>query len=317
LHIATIGKNTDEAAVLLKEGKLVAIPTETVYGLASNALDPKAVLTIFEAKQRPHFDPLIVHIHDIGQVEKYADWNDERLKKLGEEFWPGPLTLLLKRKKNIPDIVTSGLDHVAIRVPYHPIALNLLGKLDFPLAAPSANPFGYVSPTSPQHVNKQLGDKVAYILNGGTCSIGLESTIVGVEGGKICIYRLGGLSIEAIERIAGKVEVSINVSGDPKAPGQLKSHYAPMKKLLFGDLTELYKEYSNKNLALISFGGKKFSVKHFFDLSEKGDLNEAAANLFKILREADETDADLVIAGEVPDEGLGKAINDRLRRASV
>ncbi|MGZ4099947.1 MAG: L-threonylcarbamoyladenylate synthase [Bacteroidia bacterium] len=317
LHIAETGKNTTLAADLLLKGELVAIPTETVYGLAANALNEKAVLAIFEAKQRPHFDPLIIHVPDIASAAKYADLMDERLKKLATLFWPGPLTLLLPKKDVIPSIVTSGLEQVAVRVPDHPLTLELLKQVSVPLAAPSANPFGYVSPTAAVHVEKQLGNKVAYILDGGACSIGLESTIVGVEEGNICVYRLGGLPIEEIEKVVGKVELRINNSGDPKAPGQLKSHYAPKKPLFIGQIGSLLKENRNKKIAVLSFGEKEFPKDVIvFNLSKSRSLNEAALNLFKFLREADESEAEIVITDFLPEEGLGRAINDRLKRAS-
>jgi len=296
----------------------VAIPTETVYGLAANALNEKAVLAIFEAKQRPFFDPLIIHLPSVKLVETYAELKDERLIKLANKFWPGPLTLLLPKKEIIPAIVTSGLERVAVRVPDHNLTLELLEKVNVPLAAPSANPFGYVSPTEAAHVEKQLGDKVAYILDGGTCKVGLESTIVGVEEGKVCVYRLGGLEVEEIEKCIGKVELRINISSDPKAPGQLKSHYAPKKPVIIGDINQLIKEHKGKRIAVIAFGKTDIASENItlFNLSEKGLLQEAALNLFRYLRLADESNVELVIAGKVPDEGLGKAINDRLRRAA-
>lgn len=316
--MAQTGKNTEQAAKFLRESRLVAIPTETVYGLSANALDEKAVLRVFEAKQRPFFDPLIIHIPSIDSVEKYANWNDDKLKKLAEKFWPGPLTILLPKKDIIPGIVTSGLDQVAVRVPNHSLTLELLNQLNFPLAAPSANPFGYVSPTTAEHVNNQLGDKIDYILDGGPCNVGLESTIVGVEESKICVYRLGGLAIEEIEKIVGKLELRINDSSDPKAPGQLKSHYAPKKSLLLGNIHELLNSNKHKRIAVICFGKQNFTIgTKIFNLSPAENLKEAALNLFKYLREADESDVDLVIAEKLPEEGLGKAINDRLKRASA
>jgi L-threonylcarbamoyladenylate synthase len=297
---------------------LVAIPTETVYGLAANALDEKAVLSVFEAKQRPFFDPLIIHVASLEDVEKYAFLEDERLLKLAHAFWPGPLTLLLPKKEMVPGIVTSGLPQVAVRVPDHELTRELLRTVKLPLAAPSANPFGYVSPTTAAHVNKQLGDKVQYILDGGASKVGLESTIVGIEDDKVCIYRLGGLSIEEIENVIGRVELRVNNSGDPKAPGQLKSHYAPKKPLVVGDIEELIKINACKKIAVIYFGEAQlpeYVIK--YNLSVKGSLKEAALNLFKYLREADDSDADLVIAARLPEEGLGRAINDRLKRAAV
>ncbi|MBA3680193.1 MAG: threonylcarbamoyl-AMP synthase [Bacteroidetes bacterium] len=317
--MAETGKNIDLAAELLLQGKLVAIPTETVYGLAANALNEKAVLSVFEAKQRPFFDPLIIHLPNIESIVKYAVLEDERLQKLAKAFWPGPLTLLLPKKDSIPGLVTSGLDRVAVRIPNHALTLELLNKINVPLAAPSANPFGYVSPTEPAHVNKQLGTKIDYILDGGACDVGLESTIVGIENDKICVYRLGGLAIEEIEKIVGNIELMINTSSDPKVPGQLKSHYAPKKPLFSGDIKQLLEKNKGKKIAVICFGEENFSKEDhlIFNLSRTKDLGEAAINLFNYLRVADDSDADIVICEELPNEGLGRAINDRLKRASA
>lgn len=316
--MAETGNNVDYAAEILLKGGLVAIPTETVYGLAANALDDKAVLSIFEAKQRPFFDPLIIHVHSLEALGKYAELNDSRLLSLAKTFWPGPLTLLLPKKNNIPSIVTSGLERVAVRIPNHELTLKLLKKLNLPLAAPSANPFGYVSPTLAQHVEKQLGHKVNYILDGGPSKVGLESTIIGLEEGNVCVYRLGGLSLEDIEKVIGKIELRINNSSDPKAPGQLKNHYAPRKPLFVGDLNELAKDQKTKNIAVIHFGKKELPANiKSFDLSPDRNLKEAALNLFRFLREADDSAAEIVLCESLPDEGLGRAINDRLRRASA
>jgi len=297
----------------------VAIPTETVYGLAANALNEKALLSIFETKQRPSFDPLIMHLSDITEVEKYAHWNDARLKKLAEIFWPGPLTILLPKKELVPDIVCSGLPQVALRVPNHPLTLQLLKQLPFPLAAPSANPFGYISPTSAQHVKQQLGDMIPYILDGGECTVGLESTIVGVEDDELVVYRLGGLTLELIESHIGKLTIRLNQSGNPLAPGQLKSHYAPRKPLFIGSLKDNTKKFQNQKIGIIGFGDMKgFDNKILmFNLSEKADLKEAALNLFKHLRLADESEADVILTDFLPAQGLGLAINDRLQRAAV
>lgn len=236
---AVTGEDVQQAAILLKEGKLVAIPTETVYGLAANALDPHAVTQIFAAKKRPFFDPLIVHISGISEVEKYAVSIPGTALKLARALWPGPLTLLLPKKEIIPDIVTSGLDTVGLRVPAHPLTLALLKNLPFPLAAPSANPFGYISPTTAQHVADQLGDSISYILDGGPSTVGIESTIVGFEGEDIIVHRLGGTSLEALEEITGtEVQLRLNNSSHPVAPGQLTSHYAPQKPFMLGSLPE-------------------------------------------------------------------------------
>lgn len=321
--MAETGKNINLAADLLLQGKLVAIPTETVYGLAANALNEAAVLSIFEAKQRPFFDPLIIHVHSVKAVKKYADFHDLRLVKLAEAFWPGPLTLLLPKNGIIPALVTSGLAQVAVRVPNHVLTLELLEKLDLPLAAPSANPFGYVSPTEPAHVEKQLGHKIDYILDGGPATVGLESTIVGIEENTVCVFRLGGLAVEEIESVIGKVELRINNSSDPKAPGQLKNHYAPKKPLFIGDTSVLIKEHGyaagGKKIAWICFGDEPETGKdlEIFNLSPSKNLNEAALNLFKFLRLSDEGSADLVICDVLPNKGLGRAINDRLRRAAT
>jgi L-threonylcarbamoyladenylate synthase len=312
--MASIGKDILKAAEILRAGGLVAIPTETVYGLAANALDPTAVARVFKAKNRPVFDPLIIHTYSIEKVRDYVTEIPGPLGILAKNVWPGPLTLLLPKRKVIPDLVTSGLFKAAVRIPNHPLTLELLKKLNFPLAAPSANPFGYVSPTKPEHVEKQLGKEVNYILDGGDCEIGIESTIVGMEEGKVCVYRLGGTTLETIEQLVGKVELKLNSSGDPTAPGQLKSHYSPMKKVVIGKIEELLPKY--KNASVLSFGNKKY-YKAEFNLSSKGDLVEAAANLFTGLRVLDESDTDVILCEYLPETGLGIAINDRLKRAAA
>lgn len=317
--MAELGKNIDLASTLLMRGDLVAIPTETVYGLAANALNEMAVLSIFEVKARPFFDPLIIHVHSIEAVIQYAELHDVRLVLLANTFWPGPLTLLLPKKNAIPNVVTSGLEQVAVRIPNHLLTLELLKNLGVPLAAPSANPFGYISPTEAKHVIKQLGNKLAYVLDGGSCDVGLESTIVGVEDGELCVFRLGGLAIEEIEKIVGRVHLRLNNSSNPKAPGQLKSHYAPKKPVLIGNINQLIKENTTKKIAIICFGEKEYTGNELtiFNLSPTENLKEAAINLFTFLRLGDESDADLIIAELVPEIGLGRAINDRLKRAST
>lgn len=317
--MALIGKDIFKAKELLQNGQLVAIPTETVYGLGANALDEKAVLKVYEVKQRPFFDPLIIHVSGLEQALNYAELMDDRLKKLAQKFWPGPLTLLLPKKSNIPDLVTSGLINVAVRVPKHVLTLQLLEQLNFPVAAPSANPFGYVSPTEAEHVNNQLGDKVDYILDGGKCTVGIESTIVGIEEGEVCVYRLGGLAIEDIEKEIGKVSLKINNSSDPKAPGQLKNHYAPNIPLYIGKLDELIAKSAGMNIAALCFGKTPSTRSNvtYFNLSENENLEEAAINLFSFLRKAGESNFDVIVAEPLPDKGLGRAINDRLRRAET
>ncbi|MGZ3942834.1 MAG: L-threonylcarbamoyladenylate synthase, partial [Bacteroidia bacterium] len=294
--MSKIGIDIEKAKQILQQGGLVAIPTETVYGLAANALNKDSVLKIFEAKNRPHFDPLIVHTDSIEKVSNYVSDFPQWAQQLAKAFWPGPLTLLLPKNELVPDLVTSGLPNVAIRIPNHSLSLNLLKSLDFPLAAPSANPFGYVSPTKAEHVAAQLQDKVGYILDGGDCEVGIESTIIGSEEGKIIVYRLGGLAIEEIENIIGKVELRINQSSNPKAPGMLKSHYAPKKPLFIGDVNELMESHSGKKIGVISFT-KDYGVKQLQKtLSASGDLKEAAHNLFSALRELDASEAEIIIA---------------------
>lgn len=317
--MAEIGPDIERAASLLNDGKLVGIPTETVYGLAGNAFNKDAVIDIFEVKNRPEFDPLIVHTHSVNQLDKFVSEIPLVLEKLINRYWPGPMTVLLHKKSIIPDIVTSGMERVAVRIPAHPMTLELLKKLDFPLVAPSANPFGYVSPTTPGHVNDQLGDKIPYILDGGKCEIGLESTIVGLEDGEAFVYRLGGLELEQIESVVGPVKIQKHSSSDPKAPGMLKSHYAPSKKVICGDVTSLNHQFKDlkKGFILLNDHSELIEGEQTIYLSKNGDLHEAARGLFSSLRKLDSLDIDIIIAQEAPDQGLGRAINDRLKRASA
>lgn len=319
--MAEIGKDIARAKAYLEQGELIGIPTETVYGLAGNALNPDAVAKIFSVKNRPNFDPLILHTYDLDSVAQFVKEIPAPLQRLAKRFWPGPLTLLLPRKDIVPDLVTSGLDTVAVRVPDHPIILELLGALDFPLAAPSANPFGYISPTKASHVNDQLGEKIPYILDGGSCKVGLESTIVGMEADQVIVYRLGGLDISKIENEVGGVQVMAHSSSNPKSPGMLKSHYAPTKPFVIGDLDQLISEFDQKG---ISFGVLAFR-RHFpqvsgqlqIQLSKVGDLSEAAKNLFAAMRTLDSLDVSVILSELMPEIGLGRAINDRLKRAAV
>ncbi len=313
------GTDISKAADCLKMGMTVAIPTETVYGLAANALNTEAVARIFEVKKRPTFDPLIVHIAGIEEVEKYAATFNSTARKLAKQFWPGPLTLILHKKEIIPDIVTSGQSTVGLRVPAHPLTLSLLNSIDFPLSAPSANPFGYVSPTTAQHVNAQLGNEVCYTLDGGPCSVGIESTIVAFEGETPVILRLGGITTADIEAVAGhKAKESLNLSGNPQAPGQLEMHYSPGCILQIG-IPPMESGDFHSNAALIRFSKKLpgFAPDRQFVLSEKGDTREAAVNLFATLRKLDELGFTEAWAEMAPNDGLGMAINDRLKRAAA
>jgi L-threonylcarbamoyladenylate synthase len=325
-----IGKDVSVAANLLQAGQPVAIPTETVYGLAANALDPDAVLRIFKAKNRPHFNPLIIHLPDWESVKKYVTNIPADAELLAKKFTPGPLTFLLEKhslnpqsairnpQSVIPDLVTAGSPKVAVRIPAHPLTRQLLRMLDFPVAAPSANPFGYVSPTTAQHVYEGLQGKIPYILDGGPCQIGLESTIVDFDNQQVIIRRKGGVAVEAIEAALGKkVLVQTGVEEHPVAPGQLKSHYATSTPLYVGKAEELAAHFTNKKTGVIAFGKNMDSVaaKYRFQLSANGDLDEAAKHLFGTMREADASGAEVLLAEWLPDIGLGQAINDRLRRA--
>lgn len=319
--MAEIGTDIAKASELLREGKLVGIPTETVYGLAGNALNPEAVTAIFETKKRPSFDPLIVHVGSLEQVHSIVRFFPDELMTLAEKFWPGPLTVLLPKKDQIPDLVTSGLDTVAVRIPGHALTRELLLNLDFPLAAPSANPFGYISPTRALHVQEQLGEKIPYILDGGDCSVGLESTIVGVEQGQVIVYRLGGIPVSAIEQVVGPVLILPQSSSNPKSPGMLKSHYAPRTPVMLGDLDTLVAEFIQRggDFGVLSFR-KLFpdvSESRQVVLSPSGDLGEAARNLFSGMRMLDKADVSVILAEELPEKDLGRAINDRLRRAAA
>ena len=328
-NAAKIGTDVALAAGLLRSGKPVGLPTETVYGLAANGLDPAAVTQIFHIKNRPFFDPLILHVSSIQQALTLSHSWSESAEKLAQAFWPGPLTLVLPKSNIVPDIVSSGYPTVAIRMPQHPLALSLLHALDFPLAAPSANPFGYVSPTTAQHVAQQLGSRLDYILDGGPCSKGIESTIVSCIPNEIPkILRLGSLSAETIVELVGELDESLTQNSNPQAPGQLDQHYSPYCQLLplidfhsHPPIGNNYKQaivfYSaNQTLtdtskALIAEGADCLY------LSEQGNLQEAAQHLFSMLRFLDENNYRRAWFEWVPDRELGRAINDRLRRAAA
>lgn len=316
---AIIGTDIKKAASLLQEGELVAIPTETVYGLAGNATDSRVVSMIFQVKNRPFFDPMIMHAQSIEAALPYIGDFPDVYKKLADIWMPGPLTLLCKKSPLVPDILTAGSDKVAVRIPNHPLTLQLLKNLPFPLAAPSANPFGYISPTTPGHVADQLGDKIPYILDGGPCAVGVESTILDYRNGSLIVLRKGGVSIEELEVLCGKVEVMDETENNPAAPGMLKSHYSPATPLRITPPYMLLNEYSPERIGYLGFQKRVESVpaNNQFILSESGDLREAARNLFTCMRKLDNAGVDVIAVELVPDHGLGKAINDKLRRASV
>jgi L-threonylcarbamoyladenylate synthase len=318
MHKTNIGTDLQVAKNFLEAGELVAIPTETVYGLAANALDEKAVLKIYAAKNRPQFNPLILHVANLDQLQKLVLEIPEPCKKLMNEFSPGPITFLLSKSHLVPDLVTAGSTFVAIRIPNHPLTLELLSLLDFPLAAPSANPSGYVSPVSAEHVLDGLNQKLPYILDGGICQIGLESTIVGFQGDKVIVHRLGGISADQINEITGnQVEIALS-HASPTAPGQLKSHYATTKPLYLGDVETNINQNLGKKIGVISFYKSYNQLNPAVEniLSKERDINEAAAALFSAMRNMDSANVDVIIAERFPNEGIGMAINDRLERAA-
>jgi len=302
---------------LLKDHKLVAIPTETVYGLAADAFDEEAVKQIFEMKGRPLFNPLIVHIHQLEQLRQLVTTIPDKAMQLAKEFWPGPLTLILPKSDTVPDILTAGKPTVGVRMPNHPLTLELLKGLPFPLAAPSANPFTKVSPTSAEHVAHYFGDRIPAILDGGPCEVGLESTIVGFDGANPVVYRKGGISIEAIEAVVGKVTLLTENETAPQAPGMLLKHYAPRTPLMIsGDIQKSLKMHADKRIGILSFYSNDFSQAEIIKvLSPSRNLEEAAKTLFATLHELDTLNLDLIIAERFPEEGLGRSINDRLFRA--
>jgi L-threonylcarbamoyladenylate synthase len=306
-----ISSDLHEAVRLLSAGKLVGMPTETVYGLAANALDPVAVARIFEAKNRPAFDPLIVHIGQRAELAQLVTHLPAEAETLMQAFWPGPLTLVLPKTEAVPDLVTSGLPHVAVRMPRHPLALRLLQSLPFPLAAPSANPFGYVSPTTAQHVMDQLADQVGFVLDGGPCQVGLESTVVGFRSERAIILRQGGIPQEAIEEVLGHAVDSQTSQSRPDAPGQLDSHYAPHRTIHLLEHgtrpTDVAKE------SWISFAPHAEAMA---SLAPDGSVATAAQRLFGVLRHLDQQPGGPVWIEKAPEIGLGRAVNDRLMRAA-
>jgi L-threonylcarbamoyladenylate synthase len=301
-----------EAADRLRDGALVAFPTETVYGLGGDATDDRAVAAIFEAKGRPSFNPLIVHLPLLEKAEAVAAF-DDRARSVAAKFWPGPLTLVLPRAPDCPVslLASAGLETIAVRVPGHPVAHALLNAADRPIAAPSANRSGAVSPTRAEHVADDLGDAVAMILDGGACPVGIESTVLDLSGETPTLLRPGAVTAEAIEAEIGSLKTEDGAEG-VRAPGQLESHYAPKTPLRLGCANPRPGE------ALLAFGPDLPSgFATILNLSEAGDLTEAAANLFAHLHALDAAGASGIATMAVPEDGLGRAINDRLRRAAA
>ncbi len=313
--------STDRTAAveLLRKGEIVALPTETVYGLAADALNAIAVAKIFEAKERPRFDPLIVHLPDRAWLEKVADLpaqDRQLILKLADKFWPGPFTMVLPKRQIIPEIVTAGLDTVAVRVSAHPVFSEIIREFGKPLAAPSANRFGGVSPTAAQHVLDDLQDRITLIIEGGPTAHGIESTIVAIRDGKIDILRRGPITAEQLSELA---KIDVVAAGEKvSVPGQLPAHYAPKTRLrLIGD-AKSFSPDKDQRVGLLAWNpvksGKNFAAVRC--LSERQNLRDAAANLFRCLRELDALDLDVILAERVPSQGLGAAILDRLRRGA-
>ena len=297
-----------KAAEVLRAGGLVSFPTETVYGLGADARDDRAVAGIYAAKGRPSFNPLIVHLPDLVAAERYCVFNDDALRLAGA-FWPGALTVVLPLREGagISKLVTAGLDTLAVRVPDHPVAQGLLRAFGGPVAAPSANPSGRVSPTTAAHVMAGLGGKIDAVVDGGACAVGVESTIVDCSGVQPALLRAGGIPAEALEACLGRPLAHPADPASPKAPGQLASHYAPAGKV------RLDAPSAEKGEVLLGFG----PVDAELNLSPSGDLTEAAANLFACLHKLDAMGAERIAVSPIPDHGLGAAINDRLRRAAA
>jgi len=310
------------AASLLRDGGIVAIPTETVYGLGANAFDERAVARVFDVKGRPRFDPLIVHVADVGDLDRLVLNTPESARKLIDRFWPGPLTLVLPKKVDVPDLVTAGCPTVAVRMPDHPVTLEIIRAAGVPVAAPSANLFGRISPTTALHVADQLGENVDLIVDGGPCRVGIESTVLQVDDRGFTLLRPGGAALEEIETLVGPVTIpppsEIEDSNTGLAsPGTLPQHYAPRTPLKVLWDVKANPQASSGRIGLIAFqtpsqagGIDKIEV-----LSPSGNLREAAANFFAALRRLDSAGLDLIVAESFPAEGLGRALNDRLRRA--
>lgn len=317
MHKRDVDVELKQAAEIIRNGGVVAFPTETVYGLGANAYDGKAVARIYEIKKRPSFDPLIVHICHPDNIKFVVSELPSIASDLIDRFFPGPLTLVLPKSSDIPDIVTAGLSTAAVRMPAHPMALELIRMSDVPIAAPSANLFGRASPTTAEHVRKQLGNDVDMVLDGGHCFVGIESTVVSLISHPPTLLRVGGVSIEEIEKVIGKLaSPSEHETMRPSAPGQLRHHYAPRTPLIFYDAIKDLPE--NVRAGLLAFCSPKESDR--FEvvevLSPNGDLREAAVNFFSALHRLDDMGLDIIVAERLPNKGLGIAINDRLMRAS-
>ena len=317
--MSIISKDIPKAITLLINEELVAIPTETVYGLAGNIFSEKAITSIFKTKKRPFFNPLIVHIPSVEKLDNIVAEVPEKAKVLADKFWPGSMTLVLKKNNTIPDIITAGKDTVAVRVPNHPLTLELLQQLPFPLAAPSANPFNNISPTKPEHVEHYFKNDIKMVLDGGTCKNGIESTIIGFENDEPIIYRLGALAVEEIEAVVGKVTIKNKKEEKPDAPGMLDKHYSPLTTtVLTTNIADEILKYPNKKIGVLTLNSsfQSDAIVSEIILSKTNDLQEAASKLYDAMHQLDHQKLDIIIVEKMPDFGLGKSMNDRLQRAS-
>lgn len=317
---APITCDVQAAAQVLRRGGLVAFPTETVYGLGANALDETAVARVFEAKGRPRFDPLIIHVPDVDAAQPLVAELSRPARRLAARFWPGPLTLVLPRSALVPDLVTAGLPTVGIRVPDHPLSLELLRAAGRPVAAPSANLFGRVSPTTAAHVSEQLGARIDLIVDGGPCRVGIESTVLRLDDEIPTVLRLGGITVEELETALGHVRVALmNADGNlpQSAPGQLTQHYAPQTPVRVTD--DLSSERAGARVGVLAWQGVDNADAYgaVEVLSASGDLREAAARVFAALRRLDAAGMEIILAELLPERELGRAVNDRLRRAAA
>jgi L-threonylcarbamoyladenylate synthase len=308
-------ENLERAAQIIRNGGLVAFPTETVYGLGANALDAMAVAKIFEAKERPSFDPLIVHVSDREMLRRVVREVPALAEQLIARFWPGPLTLVLPKSELVPEIVTAGLPTVAVRMPAHPVAQALIRQAGVPVAAPSANPFGYLSPTRAEHVERMLGERVDLILDGGRTEFGVESTIV-LLAEKPVVLRYGAVALEALEQVVGEVALQVEEREKPLVPGQLPQHYAPQTPIRIAAPEDIPPP-QRKRAGYLAFREVPKGFKVVKVLSPTGNLLEAAAHLFEALHQLDRLGLEAIYAEPIPEVGLGRAIMDRLRRAST
>lgn len=319
--MAIVSSDINMATRLLIQGEVVAIPTETVYGLAANAFDENAVRKIFEIKKRPLNHPLILHCADIDQLKKYVLEIPTHALQLMQAFCPGPITFILKKKDNIADYITANNSTVAVRIPAHPITQKLLSTIPFPLVAPSANPYGHISPTHAIHVEKYFSNEIPMILDGGACSQGIESTIVGFNENNIKIYRLGTITAEAIQKMTNlEIEIAIKESDVSIAPGLSLRHYAPITPtVLSEDILATLIQYAGKKIALLNFNKQHDTEGIFIQkiLSPSSSIEEAAKNLYAYLHELDNANAQVIIVEKLPNTPLGNALNDRLYRASA